>query len=173
MSFISGPLPTDYSIHLATRTGSYIANVQGSNAQPGLLQFTVEHWQRQFRHLQPITVDGMYNCIGLAFASRRTTIEPKLVRWILQEDDYRIVNRDERPMIGDIVLYGTGSQDDQIEHLGIVWRLEPDTARGIEYQWILSKWGAQGPECLHRLEDIPPVFGTVLEYWRKRQYDSK
>jgi hypothetical protein len=54
------------------------------------------------RTLRSLT--ARYNCIGMAFANRRTCIEPEEVALILHEDDYIDVQRPADVMPGDLVI---------------------------------------------------------------------
>jgi hypothetical protein len=86
---------------------------------------------------------GVYNCHGLVFASRRTTIfEPEILPKILKDDCYVAVE-DKHVMPGDIILYF--KPNGEIVHSGIVMS-KPQPPFNIPL--ICSKWGHNG-EFLH------------------------
>lgn len=51
------------------------------------------------------------------------------------------------PSKGDSIAYLNNNKE--LEHLGIYQ----------ESGWVKSKWEHNGPVVLHRLEDVPPIFG--------------
>jgi hypothetical protein len=69
------------------------------------------------RH-RPTSPCATYNCHGLTFASRRTGIDPTMVRKILTEDGYEQVTRTTL-VAGDIAVYVHPLTND-FEHSGIV-----------------------------------------------------
>ena len=97
-----------------------------------------------------------YNCHGLSFASRRTSIEdPQEVLKILSEDDYKEIPL-EKVLPGDVAIYWA---DGVADHSGIVIQLSqnPRMAR------ILGKWGFCH-EVIHWTNDSP--YSGELKYYR-------
>jgi len=93
--------------------------------------------------------DPTYNCHGLTFSSRRTTIEDaSQVSLILAEEPYQEVLDLKCVLPGDIVAY---YEKGSITHTGIVVANEPvgETFRRV---LILSKWGG-GFEAIHLVDD--------------------
>ncbi|MFC1678713.1 hypothetical protein ACFL2T_00640 [Elusimicrobiota bacterium] len=90
-----------------------------------------------------------YNCHGMTFASRRTSVfDSADIHKILTDDNYaEVPRRDATP--GDIVLYF--SDDGDIEHSGIVVS-DPEPDLGIPK--ICSKWG-RAFEVIHWANDCP------------------
>jgi hypothetical protein len=105
-----------------------------------------------------------YNCHGLTFASRRTGIfEPSLISLILSEDGYLELPDADAVLPGDLVIYY--SDDGDPSHSGIV--LERKQSPGLYDPWVLSKFG-KGPEFIHRLWDVPPIYGRNPIFYRCR-----
>lgn len=100
---------------------------------------------------------GYYNCHGLVFASRRTSIFPEDIRRILIEDGYRQIGEQD-VLAGDVVLYN--NSDGDIEHSGIVIR-RPE----LRIPWVVSKWST-GEEFLHPALACPYNEGITLTYHR-------
>jgi hypothetical protein len=113
------------------------------------------------------SLTAMYNCVGLVFASRRTVVDCKHLELILQDDGYRPVTR-EKIVEGDVVVYHRANEP---QHVGIVFRLEdrsPTRDGSIIQIWILSQWGEDG-EYIHKLEEVPPIYGDVTRFWSERK----
>ena len=105
---ISHPnLPEKGSIIVQTRLGSDIANAQWLELDERQLQTQNLRFKRKFPYATFVNAPtGIYNCHGLAFASRRTQIcEPSEVQKIIREDGYRLIDRREDVQPGDIILY--------------------------------------------------------------------
>ncbi len=155
-------------VPLATRQKTPIPNTQGHNIQPRRLQFVADFWSKQKREASIQIIDGVYNCTGLVFGARRTTINICHVRWILEEDEYKQIPDPQHYgyMQGDIVLYGT---QDEITHVGIVWSVEVDDKGIFSKPIILSKWG-ETPEFLHPLAVVPDEYGMPVEFWRHKRH---
>ena len=111
------------SIALSTRRKTRIPNWQQKpERSPESMQAALEmvrtgHEDRVLRSLA-----STYNCIGMAFANRRTCIEPEQVPMILQEDGYAEVPQAASVITGDIVIY---ELDGEISHVGIVVSNKP------------------------------------------------
>jgi hypothetical protein len=148
------------SIQLQTSLGNDIPNEQASELTAFDLRsnrdLPLKHKFAKFR-TNPIP---RYNCHGLTFASRRTRIfEDRVVRLILKDDSYVKISSSE-VSAGDIVVYI--GVDGEIDHSGIIVQHSRDP---IEGHLVLSKWGG-GAEVIHRLHDVPEVYGKRIEYYR-------
>ncbi len=100
-----------------------------------------------------------YNCHGLAFASRRTRIpDGESVKAIRNDDGYVEVER-HKALPGDVVVYY--GQDGDASHSGIVVANEGP----LYIPLIVSKWGS-GPEVIHSLYDVPPLYGRNTVFLR-------
>jgi hypothetical protein len=105
-----------------------------------------------------------YNCHGLTFAARRTGIfDAPFVSLVLTEDGYEEIPNDDAVLPGDVVVYY--SDDGDPSHSGIV--LERKTAHGLFDPFVVSKFG-KGHEFVHRLWDVPNVYGRNIKYYRCR-----
>ena len=157
------------SIGLSTKRGNYIHNTQFQSEQvPEMIQAKMEMHESfvQQTQTQLRSIDSSYNCVGLIFASRRTRIEPNLVRWILQEDGYKPID-EQHTMVDDLVIYTLNK--DEVVHIGRLIDKVLDEATN-EYQWrILSKWGKDG-EYLHKIKDVPQYLSyDGLEFWSEKE----
>ena len=64
---------------------------------------------------------GVYNCAGMVWASRRTTLpEPSDWRTVLQDDNYRPLQGGELPRVGDVVLYIRKGTAPEVLHVAVV-----------------------------------------------------
>lgn len=98
---------------------------------------------RTARH-RPTSPSARYNCHGLTFAGRRTSIEsPREVEQILFDDNYVEVPRPD-VVAGDVAIY---YENGSIEHSGIVME-----TGDLGVIWILSKWG-ELHEAVHKPHD--------------------
>ena len=116
---------------------------------------------------------GVYNCAGMVWASRRTTLpEPSDWRIVLKDDKYRPVQGGELPRVGDVVIYIRKGHT-EILHMAVVFSVhrlieqDPDSRVAIR---VLSKWDNQSGEDSHALEDLVLNGGEeyVWEIWTDR-----
>lgn len=146
---------------LQTRAGSNIRNFRRTDPEPFRLAAGVElitkgHPQRTLRSMTQI-----YNCFGLAFASRRTWVDDN-IRRILEEDNYEVVTPDSL-QIGDVVLYTSGPEKEPV-HVAVI----AETSVDIENTFVISQWGRYG-EFVHKIGDVIPDLGEPTEYWTDRK----
>lgn len=111
---------------------------------------------------------GRYNCHGLVFAARRTSIDstdperPLDIEALLRQDRYRRV---VVPQEGDVVVYRDLS-DGQIEHTGLVIEVaRPSGEASSSMVKVLSAWGHAGT-FTHALSSVP--YNGAPEYWGLR-----
>ena len=151
------------SIALETRRKSSIKNTQSRDITP--LYKTVDRKYRlqyrnqphQFRTPGPSAV---YNCHGLTFASRRTTVwESSEIAKILDEDDYKEV-KEKNILPGDLAVY-YALEDGDPQHSAIV--LKTEEVAGVRQIWVLSKWG-HCSEVNHWLWQCPYEKCTIRFY---------
>lgn len=104
----------------------------------------------------------IYNCHGMTFGSRRTTIvETFAVRKMLRDDRYEKVLAHDEVLPGDIVLYV--ASDGDIQHSGIVVG-RPDPTFRIPA--VCSKWG-KGWEVIHPANRCEYLINDAhMEYYR-------
>lgn len=54
-------------------------------------------------------------------------------------------------------------------HAGVVMeRISVPESASFDFM-VLSKWGDQGGEYLHRFRDVPDTFGDIVEFWTERR----
>jgi hypothetical protein len=120
---------------------------------------------------------GLYNCFGLIWASRRTSIyEQDQIEIILRDDGYRPLGDAESLHCGDLVIYyGRGGSD--IWHVGKVMELRNLVVSGQDVEaepsripWVLSKWNDSAGEVLHHYTDVPwPEDEFEFRFWTDRE----
>src|SRR5262245_13590387 len=140
------------AIRLETSARSGIANFQTTQISAFHLNWSKDI-AKQHPQARPRTPPSpTYNCHGLTFASRRTSIERSAgIRTILLDDQYHeIPMTDVLP--GDIVLYR--SQEGDLNHSGVV----VEYGAHVLVPVICSKWGSAG-EFVHGLNDCPGLYG--------------
>jgi len=111
---------------------------------------------------------GVYNCFGLVWASRRTSIyEESEISKILADDGYRLLTNEELPLPGDVVLYRLLGNTFHAAMVMEIRQLQPGTPK---IPWVLSKWGPVFGEDLHALLDVPryPLGDCSIEFWADR-----
>lgn len=151
-------------ITVQTRKGWDIPNIQSHEfSQQEQNQFSAME-----RHYSLVTWRAMpnpiYNCHGLTFASRRTSIfDSSVLQQILDHDGYEQIN-DADVLPGDIILY-FGSNGD-IEHSGIVVTIPQSD---LKIPRVVSKWG-KFKEAEHSAIDCPYSFQNH-RYYRVTRWD--
>lgn len=149
------------SITLHTRRGNHISNEQCD------ITAWDKAWFADIERSWPLGVmrcesTGIFNCHGLTFASRRTSVsDSKEVSKILEDDGYEGVEKSDL-MPGDIILY-RGDKGD-IEHSGMIVDV-PDGNFGIPR--IISKWG-KFQERIHMANQCPYNYLSVTFHRIKR-----
>lgn len=150
---------------LDTALGNPIANEQGEGT------FTPGHLA-QFRDLErafspeldfQVRADAtpLYNCHGLAFASRRTVIsDDTAIFLMLNEDGYREVDA-ASVLPGDLLIYF--DEKGQPEHSAVVINAGRES-RLVFVPLVVSKWGAY-KEIIHRANRCPYSFAHA-KYFR-------
>ena len=78
-----------------------------------------------------------YNCMGLAFAARRTWIESDYFAKIVGDDGFREVS-EGKVQPGDLIAY---VRQREVLHVGVVLHTTADIARGTFDYTVLSKFG--------------------------------
>jgi hypothetical protein len=116
------------------------------------------------------SLDSTYNCMGMAFASRRTGIEPTEFEEIRRDDGFQRLAGPEEAIGGDIVVYR--SESDGVVHVGVLAAKEPLVRDAKWLVRVLSQFGQDG-EYFHDVDDLPPmfkVFGALAkEFWTERR----
>lgn len=149
-----------------TAKGTKIPNERPLPKTPDEMAQAAKLWKRQCPDAVLRSSASTYNCVGMVLAFRRTSIvETDALPKYLSEDGYRrLVDPPEPPMRGDVVIY---RDQGSITHVGIVLHVPPVDVSGRINPMILSKWGSAG-EYIHKLMDVPKVYGAEVEYWTER-----
>ena len=158
-------------IVLQTRTGTDVPNELLPEEHSGVLTNRRDFWESRRREVRFRTISATYNCVGMVFASRRVSVHPDEIATFLRDDGYRQLDSRAELQSGDLVLYLEG-QESVASHIGVVQCCEPlrlaDGSQASEMViWVLSKWGRDG-EYVHKIEDVPIVFGDPREFWTDR-----
>lgn len=162
------------SIPLVTRRGSTISNTQGGKVAPGRVQAFRDMCQKsrwEFR----CDPEGLYNCAGHVWASRRTGIS-RTDDWrqILKDDGYRRLLQIGSLVPDDLALY-RDVDDNTYLHVARIVRLEPGVSPSSPpIPIVLSKWGHDLGECFHQAYDhrMNAEYNVEVEFWTDRFNDE-
>lgn len=155
MTIIDPTRATGKEIALASRTGKGIPNTQSfvmGNVGAASQKIIEEYAARTGAIERTKTSSLIFNCHGLTFASRRTSIhdEEDVRRLLDNEDDYTEI--DIRSVLpGDIAVYYGANYT--IPHTGIV--ISMPRQDDLHIPWVVSKWG-HFREYMHRANKLPP-----------------
>ena len=155
------------AIVLMTRTRREIPNEQSLRRPPASMNAALGFVRNQFSEamVELRALDSLYNCVGLVFAGRRTSVEPEHVEAMLLDDGYEKRPSIELARVGDVAVYRAGGE---LTHVGLVAEARVDLAGGGATRVrILSQWGFDG-EYLHDADAVPPVYGRLAEVWTYR-----
>lgn len=145
---------------LTTRQGNQIPNSQSREmavVELNLQRKLEQDYREAIVHYRN-KIAPTYNCHGMTFASRRTSLDTMGVNLVLDEDDYEEVKRD-CVLPGDVILY-FGERND-IHHSGVV--VQPPSESPIGIPLVVSKWGRAG-EVIHWGNRGP--YGFNVRYYR-------
>jgi len=159
------------TIELRTRTNAAIENFQ-------VWEHSRMEWSQLGEQLKRFTkaekvseACPVYNCHGLTFGSRRTTVTPAVLS-ILEDDGFDpVLEKEARP--GDIVLYSSALGE--VIHSGfVVARDRREIVAGsppIIIPIIWSKWG-KGYEMVHAVGECPYLEedGNYATYYRLKRW---
>ncbi len=157
-------------IELRTRANGEIDNLQvweHSQMEWGQLGEQLSRFTKAERVSEACPV---YNCHGLTFGSRRTSVGPTVLP-ILDDDGFDpIAEKEARP--GDIVIYSDAGG--QVVHSGFVIQRKQveiiiGTRSAIPVIW--SKWG-KGYEMVHEVGECPYLEeeGNYPTYYRLQRW---
>jgi hypothetical protein len=164
-----GPLllgrDTERKLPLFTAKGNPIENV--IELDPNDRTRKIWAYQRQRHPLweerKPDT--GVYNCAGMVWASRRTSIMGEYHK-ILADDGYRLLRAGEECSCADLVLYKNDVGTHM--HVGVVI-LKPGIMGGRpNIPAVLSKWNSVSGEYVHSVNDHPLNGDVSIEIWTDR-----
>ena len=106
--------------------------------------------------------DPIYNCHGLAFASKRTAVDAGEIPKILSDDSY-IEIPEMSALPGDVIIYY--GEDGDAEHSGVL--LTSPSEETLKVPRIVSKWGKYR-EFMHFANNCPYSFDRA-KYFRVRR----
>lgn len=151
---------------LSTRRGRQIPNDRRRERPPAAMSAARELVLSSRPTARVRSLTSIYNCMGMVFATRRTTVLPDELEMILEDDDFRRISFEWELMAGDVVVYRdtTGF----VVHVGLVAEIRTNLSDGSREVIVLSQWGADG-EYFHRVDDVNPVLGSPAEYWTDRR----
>ena len=153
-------LGTTQSIILETKRGTSILNEQApAPSAQSINTFNIllgKHFAWKVR--KPPC--GVYNCFGLVWASRRTSIYEQVeLDKIVDDDGYIRYDNYASAQIGDLVVFLDIDNKDGFLHVGLIVEIRQldvghsTTSSGVP--WVLSKWDDSSGEVLHPIEDVP------------------
>lgn len=159
-----GELLIGDSIRLETRAGNRIPNEQRRQRDDSSMA-AAETLARQSGVEKTRSLSSVYNCFGMVFASRRTTVSHDHIGMILKDDRYARLRSVEEVVAGDLILYTDGTG--QYSHVSVV--ISPRFGEGGAGNdpLVLSQWGADG-EYFHRWNRVNPSLGEPTEFWTDR-----
>ncbi len=151
--------PEESSIIVQTRLGRDIDNNQLNELSHFELA-TSNNFEKKYPNaITRTALNTIYNCHGMTFASRRTSIfDSTLINAILEDDGYVEVQINE-VLPGDVIIYRSASGD--VEHSGVVISIPRDS---INNPQIVSKWG-KFSEKIHWMNDCP-YDSSYVKYFR-------
>jgi hypothetical protein len=152
-------------IILQTRAGHDVANSQSCEPDVTIPARYDRLRRKHFLWVSRKPACGVYNCFGLVWASRRTSIyDESEISKILLDDGYRRLATDSQLRPGDVVLY---RYPGNTRHAAMVVELKPLGTSTVP--WVLSKWGPVFGEDLHAFLDVPrDLEGCMIEFWTDR-----
>jgi hypothetical protein len=166
----SSPQNPNTQIPLYTRRGNKIDNIQGwelSHFQWSQLKTNLNRFGPPF--VKFLSKDGcpVYNCHGLTFGSRRTSVEATnlMINRILDDDGFDEVTMKE-VQEGDVIIYA--DEDGEIQHSGIVVEMMEFAGFDASIPRVWSKWG-HGQETVHHFQSMP-YKNVTPKYYRMRRW---
>src|SRR6266404_2006194 len=150
------------NIKLATSRNTPIPNFRRRERPPEALKAARSIVLEGHPEARPRSLTATYNCIGMAFANRRTWIEPEHVPMILADDGYAEVAVPAAVMPGDLVIYQDPAGE--ITHVAVVVSNRPNLENGSSNILVLSQWGLDG-EYLHDYTDVPHLLGKPVKFY--------
>ena len=151
------------AISLATRKNNNIRNGQPNPLRIEDMVAGAKHVMSSYPNAVLRCYGSTYNCMGMAFAARRTCVDTSSLKTIMTDDGYRPIPEAEL-CVGDVVAYSI-TQNGPVMHVGIVSYIGVVTGNGDHIR-VLSKWGTSGPECFHPMRHVP--YGFCLRFFTDR-----
>jgi hypothetical protein len=160
--------PSDQkALKLETRKHRWIHNVMQPETNPNVMRVRIKEMQQVYEHCRPVSASTVYNCHGLVFAARRTSIvDDEDVNAILEDDGYHPLPWDpDRWLPGDIVLYR--DKVGRIVHSGIIVKNLISLGEDKVTIEVLSVWGEVG-EYIHPIDEVPVLLGKATDVVSQR-----
>ena len=151
---------------LATKVGRQIRNERRSERVPAALEAARRMVLTHHPTARLRSLTATYNCMGMVFANRRTTVSTDDLSMILADDEYRSVSSQADLVPGDLAVYknATGA----VVHVGLIAEIAVSLRQAERVIMVVSQWGADG-EYFHRADDVNPALGAPVEYWTDRR----
>lgn len=153
------------AIALATSKNNRIPNARRPERPPEAMAEAMRFVQRSHPNVRLRSLTATYNCVGLAFASRRTCIEPDYVQMILDDDGY-VETLPAEVMSGDVLIYR--DRTGEVSHVAVVVSHVPSIESGSWRTTVLSQWGSDG-EYLHDSTDVNEMLGKPDKFYSERR----
>jgi hypothetical protein len=151
---------------LATRAGWTVPNVTRMARPPEAMQAAAALWAGLRPGIVQRSLDGTYNCMGMIFSSRRTTIDPQWLEKIIGDDEYERLDSADQLQVGDIVAY---EAEGSVTHVAIVTQQGVIAEEGADPGHVLlSQWGFDG-EYFHALRQVPQAYGEPTRFFSDRK----
>ncbi|HVA46889.1 MAG TPA: hypothetical protein VNH11_11030 [Pirellulales bacterium] len=148
---------TERTIAVETKAGRSIANlVELMPDAKGIADYARFAAQHGGGWISRTPATGVYNCAGMVWASRRTSVlDPRLWQQIIDDDGYEWLPKSVFPMPGDVAAY-VDLDADELLHVGrVAYHVEGLSAEGRRVPMIISKWNSAAGESIHREYDVP------------------
>lgn len=150
---------------LATKNGRIIPNEMRLERNPVALKASIDIFSQSCPMAILRSITATYNCMGMVFASRRTTISINELGMIMEDDGYIKVSGVDNLMVGDMAVYYRDRNN--ATHVGVIVGIDYD--RNLKRKiTVMSKWGADG-EYIHPIDHVPEAYGKGIEYWTDRK----
>lgn len=164
--FGQGGSSDNAALRLDTRRKRHIDNeMHLEKPRQGMLDVAAEI-ESAHPGTQLVSASAVYNCFGLAFGSRRTSItDGEQVRKALDDDGFRRLAWDYLLWdVGDIVLYRTDREE--ISHVAVVLAMTPRLTGEMDVR-VISAWGESG-EYVHWMNPNNALLGEPYAVYSQR-----
>ena len=158
------------ALKLETRRKRWVQNAMGPQRSPESMVAARAMHTANHARIVARSLSSVYNCFGLAFASRRTAIvDGAQVESILADDGYKLVGQD-KALRGDVVLY-RDRDSNEIIHAGLISEIRTRLDDSVAERIVISQWGQDG-EYEHPEVSVPTRLAGRIEYWTMRTVNA-
>jgi hypothetical protein len=156
------------ALQLQTRQRRHIDNEVRLDRAPESMRAAVEIITGNYPDAELLSATALYNCFGLAFASRRCWImDGNEVQKVLDDDGFHPLPWDPQFwQPGDVVLYRT--ENDPISHVAVIVEKRANLETPEFSVRVVSAWGHNG-EYLHPISTKSPLLGEPYKVMSQRQ----